>query len=216
MRRDTICRIVLAIVLVLMVSMLAGCGKSGSGSSAEGEKAEGFDVSSIKTIGDVIDLEGKEETQYAVGENKVVYAFKMGDVYYRAIASISDEDQKKYIDIDFSEEDYEKQQEDILRPLEVEKVEDLSDQIISQDELDGLVGKTGQELQDDGWTGGGSFNLDTMEVWMDKGPFVYTVVFDGDLSGENVDDIDIMEATRDLKVKSIEFSSIGDATTLEE
>ena len=217
MKKITISGIVLIVALVLTASMLAGCGGSGNGSSTEGgEQAKGFDTSSIKTIGDVIDLEGKEETQYAVYDEKVVYAFKKDGTYYRVITSISPEDSKKYMDIDFSQEDYEKQQEDIIRPLEVEKIENLSDQILSQDELDALVGKTGQELQDEGWTGGGSFNLETGEVWMDKGPFEYSVIFDGDLSGENTDDIDIMEATKDLKVKSIEFSSIGDATNLEE
>ena len=50
------------------------------------------------------------ETQTAVYDGKAIYAFKLGDSYYRAIASISPEDEQAYMDIDFMDDDYEEQQ----------------------------------------------------------------------------------------------------------
>ena len=55
-----------------------------------------------------------------------------------------------------------------------------------------------------------------MEVWMCCGPFEYTVIFDGTTDKQNSDDFDIEEETKDMKVKSVKFSALGDATTLEE
>lgn len=206
----------LIIALTLAVFALAACGGSaGDGNSAETSTSSvSVDlVDSLKTIGDVINLD-KEEAQTAVYDGNVIYAFKYGDNYYRVRAEISPEDEQKYMDIDFSDEDYEAQQEAIVRPLEISEIETLNDQILSQEELDALVGKTGQELQDAGWTYGGH-DLDTMEFWMNYGPFVYTVVFDGEVDEADYETFDDEAGTKDMVVKSAEYNSLGDATEIE-
>lgn len=206
----------LAVLMVLLVavSVLTACSGSKSESSEKpADKAASVD--SLKTIGDIIEME-PEDLQSAVYEEKAVYAFKLNDVYYRAVAKISKEDFDKYMAIDFSDEDYEEQQNNIVAPLEIEKIENLSDQIISQEELDKLVGKTGKELVENGWVYNGSYNLENMEVSMNKGPFEYTVTFDGKVDEKDYEDYDVEKGTADMKVTGAEFSMMGDATNIEE
>jgi hypothetical protein len=201
----------LLLVLVIAAFALASCGGSEGGTDSSGSA----DIDSLKTLGDVIALE-KEDTQTSVGSGKAVYAFKYGDKYYRVIADISGDVEQAYMDVDIVKEGYEDKQNEILAPIEITSIEDLNEQILSQDDLDALAGKTGQELVDDGWTYQGSYMLDSMEVYMCYGPFQYIVVFDGSVEGGDQDDFDIQAATKDLKVKSAEFSSLGDATEIED
>ena len=201
----------IALLLVLVMAMfgMAGCGGSGSGGSSEAAS-----IDSVKTIGDVIALEA-EETQFSVYKDVVVYAFKLGDTYYRVRAAITPEQAQAYFDIDYSDADYEDQQKKIVSPLAIDEIEELNDQILSQDELDALVGKTGQELQDEGWTYSGH-DLESMEFWMNYGPFVYTVVFDGQVAEADYDSFDDEEGTSELTVKSAQLSALGDATFIED
>ena len=207
------------LAIVMSVTVLAACGNSGNGSgsgsasgagSATDEKAV---IESLTTLGDAIALESSE-TQTAVYDGKAIYAFKLGDTYYRIRASISPEDEQAYMDIDYMDDDYEEQQKKILSPLVIDQIDDLSLQMLSQEELDALVGKTGQDLQDAGWTYGGH-DLETMEFWMDYGPFDYTVVFDGEVTEAEYETFDDEKDTRTMTVKSARFNTLGDATNIE-
>lgn len=51
---------------------------------------------------------------------------------------------------------------------------------------------------------------------MSLGQFEYTVVFDGSADGADVDTYDAEAETKDMKVRSAQFSTLGDATTIEE
>ena len=204
----------LLLVLLMAVCMLTACGGSKDEPKEQSQSA-GASVDSLKTIGDIIEA-APEDLQSAVYEDKVVYAFKMGDNYYRAIAAISKEDSDAYMKVDFADEDYQEQQNKIVAPLKIDKIEDLSDQLISQEELDKLVGKTGKELVEDGWTYNGSYFLEEMQFELNKGPFVYMFVFDGSVDEKDYEDYDAEKGTRDMKVKSASFSALGDATNIEE
>lgn len=200
---------IISIMLMLMMAAIAlsACG------GADGGSGEPVSVDSLKTIGDVIKLD-REEAQSAVYGNKVVYAFKYGDTYYRVRATLSDEDQQSYFDISFDDEDYEEKQNAIVAPLAIDEVENLSEQIPAKDELDAFVGKTGQELMDDGWSFAGH-DLETMEFWMYHGPFAYTVVFDGEVAEADYESFTDEEDAKDMKVKSVTFNGLGDATNIE-
>ena len=200
----------LILTLVLSITLLASCTNAGSRSSGSSDSVS---VDTLKTIGDVIALNA-EETQSAIYDGKVVYAFRVDDTYYRVRASISPEDQQAYWDVDYDNEDYEEEQNKIVAPLEIEETEVLNDQMLTREELDALVGKTGQDLQDAGWTYCGH-SLDAMEFWMNYGPFQYTIVFDGKVAEEDYDSFDEERDTKTMTVKSAEFSMLGDATTIE-
>ena len=199
----------LVLILVLSITLLAACSNADNGSGS----SETVSVDTLKTIGDVIALNA-DETQSAVYDGKVIYAFRVDDTYYRVWANITPEDEQAYWEIDFMDEDYEEQQQKIVAPLQIEETEVLNDQMLTREELDALVGKTGQDLQDAGWTYSGN-TLDTMEFWMNYGPFQYTIVFDGKVAEEDYDSFDEERDTKTMTVKSAEFSMLGDATTIE-
>ena len=206
----------LLLVLFMMLFALAGCGggeRTDSAANNDNTNSKPIAIDEIKTIGDAFEV-APEDNQWAVYDNKVVFALRSGESYYRFIADISEADQQAYMDIDYSDQDFEAKQHAIVDPLVITKTEELTDQILSQEELDALIGKTGKELADDGWTYQGSYNLEDMEVWMDKGPFEYSVKFDGKIA-ENTDDLDIAEATKDMKVVAVDFIGFSDATNLE-
>ena len=208
----------LLLVMILAMSMLAGCGGSGSdGSDAESEGSGAASAESFKTFGDIIDS-GAENMQTALypDQNKLVYAFQIGDTYYRATADISKEDADKYMAVDYSEEDYEKQLNDIVSPIEIGNLEVLNDQILSQEDLDALAGKTGKELVEEGWMYSGTYMLEDMDIEMSYGPFAYMVRFDGKVDEKDWEDFDAEAGTADMKVISAEFSQMGDATNIEE
>ena len=198
----------LMLLLLTCAVIMSGCG------STDSESAQAGSVDSLETIGDIIAM-APEELQTAVYDENVVYAFRVDDTYYRAIADISAEDAEKYIAIDFSDSDAEEQQHAIVSPLKIEKMENLSEQIIPQENLDALVGKTGKELVEEGWMYTGTYFLEEMSVEMSNGPFYYSIVFDGELDDSNAEDVDIEKETADMKVKSAAFSMIGDATQVE-
>ena len=206
-------------VVLMCLSLPTGCGSRTNGDSGTAETPPADDAKTLtaedlKTFGD-IDALAPESLQTSVTENHAVCAFEYNGTFYRVIASVSDEDQQAYFDIDYADEDYQEQEKKILAPLKVEKFENLSEQILSQDELDALAGKTGKELLEDGWSCSGSFNLETKEFYLNYGPFMYDVTFDGEITETNVDDFDEEAGISDLTVKSAVFDSIGDATAIE-
>ncbi len=198
--------VILALVLVL--ALFASCSKG----TATGDTAASID--SLKTIGDILDLNLDGETQNATYESKYVYVFQIDDVYYRAIANIDETTSQAIFDLDFSDPDYEEKQKELISPLEIETLENISENILSQEEMDAFIGKTGEDLINAGWESGMGYNIESMEFYLDYKLFEYNVEFEGTVD-YNEDDFDENEAIKPLVVKSISFNSIGDATNIE-
>ena len=199
------------LTLTLVITMLTACG--GSGGSATGGGDGPVDLGSLKTMGDILKLD-TQGSGWSIYENKMVYAFQVEDYYYRVVSSITDEQQQAIMDIDYSDSNYEEEENKIISEFKIDSAECLNDQILSREEMDGFVGKTGQELFDAGWKEGMGYNYETMEFWLNYGPFEYTVVFDGEATEADFETKSVEEILKDFPVKSIEFSTIGDATEL--
>lgn len=194
--------------IVCVSILLVSCGGKASSSNA-------FDLSSLKTIGDVLALDTVNQSQYGFTDKYYAYVFEKDGVYYRASADIPSDVSKEIWDIDFEDENREEKINALLNPLPLKAVENLSEQIPPQSELDKYVGKTGQELFDEGWSYN-YYNLEDMEAGLDHGPFSYRVKFNYDGEPmENTDDFDFYEAFKDLTVASIAFDGLGDATNLD-
>ena len=191
----------LFLTLTLTILLFAGCTK---------QPADTF-VDEAETLGSLLHLD--DEASMSVQDGNVVYVFKYQDQYYRVIAPISEELEEEYMNIDFFDDDFNEKQEEIISPLKIEKKENLTEQILSKDEIAKFVGKTGKDLVDEGWDYSYSHNLETMEFWMDYGPFDYTVVFDGSVAESDYDSFDDEEDTKDLVVKSIDFHSLSSRAT---
>lgn len=199
----------LILALTLVLALFASCGNSGTAEQAKVTATPG----EIKTIGDIINTPGAEELQTATVEGgKFVYVYKLNGIYYRAIADVTEEQSDAIWDLDMFADDYDEKRAELLSPLEILSLENLSDALPPQEELDQWVGKTGAELFEAGWYNSG-WNLDDMVFWMDYGPFQYDVFMTGEVG--DFDEFD-EEDINPLVVKSVTYNGqLGDATNLD-
>ena len=218
--------IILVCVITAAIFMLTACKKTEpvqNGSSASSENAGStaasvssgsFDPSAVKTMGDILPYEETGNYQEAYSEKQFVYVFVADGVYYRAKAALTKEAADMVWGEEYDEERDQKVRE-LISKLEIDSIENLSEQVPTQEELDKLIGKTGQELFDDGWTDFG-YDLSEMNANMYHGDFAYIVHFE--YEGEqmvNTDDFDFYEAFKDLKVGSVKFDGLGNAANPE-
>ena len=208
----------LTLALLLVLSVFAGCSNKSDNNqpSPDGTKpASGsVDVSSLKTIGDILSLNLNGENQYATYGSKFIYVFELDSIIYRAISSVDEATSQALFDLDYMDPDHDKKMGDLVSSLEIETLENLSENILPQEELDKLVGKTGADLINDGWVTGMGYNTDTMEFWLDYKAIQYTVVFEGSVDSE-AEDFDEEEAIKPLVIKSVTYNGLGDATNIE-
>ena len=104
---------------------------------------------------------------------------------------------------------------DLVKDLPVDKAIDLSENLMSQQEMDALVGKTGQELLDMGFLSAGSYGFAEDFSWaeLSRGAFSYEVLFNERVK-EQKEDYDVEETIRDMTVSSFSFSgALSDAAS---
>lgn len=205
---------VAALVLALAATPLAACGgqqtSGNAGSSATNQTA--IDPSTWKTLGDSFAL-GVEARSAGWDDNHYVSVFKIGDSYFRVVAKMDKETSEKLDAVDYSKEDAEEKAQEVLSNLVIESAEDLTDELISQDELDTYVGKTGKDLVDAGFTfqdysvyGEG----DTGAGFV-KGDFCYLFMFDVSITDDQ--STDEGASIMDAKVTEAQYITPADAAT---
>ncbi len=207
------------LVVLLALSLFTGCSLSIKPESGEISDVKGTSaIESFKTIGDLLSSEEASFRQRAVFSDKYVQVFEIDDTIYRVIAPISEELSDKLFDLDIFDEEYDEKVTELVSASAITSYENLSEQIPEQAELDKLIGKTGAELLDDGWSVG-SYSLSEMEFYMDKDPFEYLVTFNEKIDyPEDDPDFEFDEDTelRPLTVKSITYFGLGDATEVDD
>lgn len=191
----------LALLLcVLLILSLCACAKP----------AEANPAADYRTLGDVYADQSAEELQVAYTDWYYVYAFDLGDVPWRAIVSMDEETSDRVWAVEWDDPDRDAKLRELTAPLTIERLENLNEMILPQEELDKLVGKTGKDLFDDGWISVG-WDLNNMEFWMEKGPFDYAVICEGKV--EDYEDFED-EMMYDFVIKSIRLNGLGDAANL--
>lgn len=192
-------RILIAFLIALLIFAAAACTRNAEPDAPESSAA---DPAQWKTLGDVWAF---ESDGYGSEENWYVRIFTADGVYYRAETDIPQDVMEKLDAIDFFDETREAQEEELLKDLPIIKLCNLSEALLSQSELDALVGKTGQELLDMGFVPQGSYGFSTQgEIsWasLDKGPFEYEVQFEEYVDVD--DEPDVADVIRPLTVKSV-------------
>lgn len=173
---------------------------------------DGPSVTNINEIQYISDVLGLLSYGYSNTEKQFVYVFEIDNITYRAIADLDEETAKQLFALDFNDLEYERKFNELITPLEVVQVDNITEAIPTQDVLDKYIGKTGKDLLDEGWYWY-YYNIDEMEFGMTYGWFSYVVKFDGQI--ENKEDLDIDEAIKDLKILSIKYEGLGDPTDLE-
>ena len=118
---------------------------------------------------------------------------KYGDKYVKATATLSKEAKQKVDALDDSDpQQYYAQLETILATSPITELTDVTDKLVSQEDLDKFVGKTGQDLLDAGFVftdfGNDDGKLTSFNVVKDY--FEYELTVDGDVTIGSEDDMD--------------------------
>ena len=158
------------------------------------------------TLGDVFayDISDSSFSEY-------LYAcvFEKDGVTYRAIAQMPADVSEAVWALDFFDENYDSLVREAVAPLSIMQLDNLTELIPSQEELDTLVGRNVQELVDEGWYYW-YWNMDEKELGMYYGPFSYLITFDG--TPEDPENFDATQSGA-LTVRSVKYNGIGDATS---
>ena len=175
----------------------------------EGKDGKPVDLDTVTTLGQLL---GLPDVGYGFTGLTYVYAFEQDGNTYRAICDIPEETTQAIFDLDFDDPEYEKAYRELVSPLPVKAIENLTEGMPTQEEAEQYLGKTGQELMDDGWTVQ-FYNLEDMQFGMYYGPYSYAITFEGEVKDpENFDEYTDMGG---LTVAAITGDGIGDATNVE-
>lgn len=226
MKKRTMALITAAVLALAMALTACGAGDAlSSGIETETESAEEkvIDVDSLKTFGDIMEQIPEEQLRgQSISEAHIVYAFENGGVIYRAIGNPTDELLNAVFSPGESPEAREEEAQKLLKSIAIDKLENLSEQILSEDECKAFVGKTKDELLKAGWKMTGNFNLADVIIYMDYGPFSYEVTFEGesellkqiqkDSTLMEAPDFDVEEVIKTMTVKSIANPELSDSS----
>ncbi|MBQ7499868.1 MAG: hypothetical protein IJT91_03135 [Clostridia bacterium] len=176
----------------------------------EGKDGKHVDLDTVTTLGELL---GLPETETSASETTYIYAFEQDGNTYRAICDLTEEQSKALFDLEYDDPDYDKKHYDLTASLTVRVIENLTEGMPSQEEADKNIGKTGQELIDEGWTVH-FYNLDELNFGMTYGIYSYDIKFEGEIKDpENFNEETDMGG---LTVKTITCDGIGNASYMEE
>ncbi|MBP3815693.1 MAG: hypothetical protein J6H21_02360 [Firmicutes bacterium] len=192
-------------IVVLLIALLA-IGLAGCSSSKSTDKLE--------TIADAMALE-VDNRMSSYDENHFVLVYTKDGNPTRVIADMTPEKYEALGDINFFDEtgDISKELNEFMAGLRITKVEDLSQQILPQEELDKLIGLTGEEvLAQDYEIYGHEFTMESTKFSLTKDMFVYAGTFDGIIDEKQYEDPD-EELIKDLVLTAIEYEDVSYAAT---
>ena len=172
--------------------------------AADSASAEANELG-YKTLSDAF---ANEEFSHAFTDTKFIYAFEKDGSCYRVVADITPKISEALFSLDFSLEDYDEQMKALVADCAITEVSNLTENIPDQAEIDKNVGKTGEELIDDGWYVSVA-DADSLSYTMCFGPYEYTVTFEGEPNKSYSYDEDGYIAP--MKAASITYEGIGDA-----
>ncbi len=203
-------RLVILLLSVLIAAGMCGCG-GGKGDGGESTPKSDFNIKKIKTLGEAMAVEADSRSA-GWSDKQYVYVFEYEGRTYRVKAPMTPELNEKVGKVDFFADDKDAQIAEVVGAQELESVEDLTDGIPAQKELDKLAGKSGAELLDEGYEPWGHYyDGEQLEFTMAKGDYEYTVTFNENI--EPGDDFDETAALSGLTVKSVEYSGVSSSAT---
>ena len=205
-----------AMATCLSALLLIGCGNGNSSASAPQSSASAQasnDVTASKTIGDIYAL-NPDVQERGNTEDTYFMVFFLDNTLYRAYADLSKDTLDQLMALEFDDPDYDTRYIEIASPLKIRQFDNLSEMIPTQEELNQWVGKTGQDLLDDGWTEGYGYNLEDMDFYLYKGPFCYVVRFEKDKEYKNTDDFDVQATIAPLTIVSVTYNGPGNGSEM--
>ncbi|MBR2801537.1 MAG: hypothetical protein IKE21_02930 [Erysipelotrichaceae bacterium] len=174
-------------------------------SGYEGEPVD--KIEDAKTMSDILALPYSES---GFDESHYVYVFELNGNTYRAVADLPEDVSKQLWGIDFEDPERDQKIFALIESLPITRLDDLTASIPSDEQLTQYVGNSGQELLDEGWTLEGYY-LDSMEFTMGRSPYLYTVVFEGEIDPQTFNEEEDMGK---LTVKSVTYQGIANTFDL--
>ncbi len=161
------------------------------------------DINDATVIGDVL---GLPSLGNGTMEDVYMIAVELNGNTYRVSAALTPEQSEALWALDFDDPDYNAKQNELLKDLPITNIENLTENAPTAADLAKYEGVKGSDLTAEGWMCNG-YNLEEMFIDMTKGPYAFTVFFQGEVNSD-VDDMD--EAIKDVTVLHIESNGIGD------
>ena len=185
-----------------ITSSSAASSASSSVSGASSASASAGSAAQFATLKELI-AEFDDQSEWEYDDKELIYSATDGTSYIRAWCDMTPEVKSALEGISGGETDKKKE---ALGPLAIKKQEVFA--IPAKSELDALIGKTGSQLEAEGFTYDsiGISGPDTVGVGALKAPFFYMVVFDGHV--DDMDTPDVAGAVKDFKVKSIDVTGL--------
>ena len=168
-----------AVVLATALAVpLASCTGQTSGAGDDATAAASADSSGWETVGDALSQSDSKSAGW--GDEYYVAVVEVGDSVYRVVAQMDEDATQKVDAVDWSRDDVSEQLDEAVSALSITKLEDLTADKLSADELEALVGKTGSELVDEGFVFQDYYMYGGEETGANfcKGYLAYMVTFD--------------------------------------
>lgn len=167
--------------------------------------------SPVKTVGELDALLAKDENLHYMidGEDDLYIGQKIDDRYYQFYAKLSQEKVEALTALDFFADDYSEKALAIISDVEFSDCIDLTEFVLSQDKLDGLIGLTLEELMNQGFEQSGySVYDDVCFAYAYKDIADYVIELD--MTEKFAEDAEIeFDDLLGFKVKKIEFNEFN-------
>ncbi|MBO7423294.1 MAG: YdcF family protein [Oscillospiraceae bacterium] len=143
-------------------------------------------------------------------DSHYVYVYESDGIPYRAVTDFSAELCEQLEAIDFFDEDHDARVAEVIGPIPLVLLEDLSQYYPTQEELEAWIGKSGRDLLNSGFEQWGYyFDEETSECDMISGLFEYRVGFHETIKEGS----DPEQALYRLTVKNIEITGVSNRAT---
>ena len=170
-----------------------------------GENEIVFERAAELTLGDYLDLE-VEGAISNYSETKYVYGYILDGAPVRVTAEMTQEIYDALWNLDY-DDNYEQNYHDLIADLPVLTVEDLSDEMIPQEELDSYIGMKGETLIEAGFElNGYTYSDEETVFFMNYGLFDYAVEVEEIIDDDDAEPYELMP---DMTVKRIEVDAMS-------
>jgi len=203
-----------ALLAVLLIFGMAACSEQAEAPETEEEAQTSAETPEFLTIGDAVEADSSDYPLYSYDEHHFIYVTLCEGEDIRVAAEMNGELCAAMDAVDFFADDRDEQIFKIAGDLEVIQTINLTAGIPSQEELDGLVGKTGADLENEGYNYSGSMiDEDQAEYYLYKDFYEIAVVFDGTIDPNDIETFNEMDCVKDMKVTSVRYSGLSDYVT---
>ena len=205
----------LVLAVLLITGVLSGCTKkeetpTGGETSGQAETTEAGGPETWKTISDIQKVEGLYENEKAHFENLFVYAFTVDGVIYRAVVNLTQEQSDALWALDIFDENYDQKEAEIVGSIPISQLDNMTERIPSQSDLDAWIGKTGEDMLKEGGRVSGWLTYEK-QFYVDLGFFEYLVTVDGDLQIDENGESEGEELFSPMVITKVEYYTLANA-----